>query len=316
MRLRTLALGALGAISLITLAGASAVYAMGQRPDYGWRPSGAPPTYQGARPLVLLDEGHNNASTAGLFGRYRAFADLLWADGYRVERRRGRLSPAALGDVDVLVIANAAGAPRAQFWGFNLPVPEQGDRASSAFTSAEVEAISGWVSRGGALLLVADHAPFGSAASSLAESFGITMHQGHTEIPGESPDPMLFDRTSGRLGTHPILEQGSRGGGRIERIQTFTGQSLDGPTEASALLLLPENAVEYVSGANDAFIEAPAGAAQAYALEFGQGRVVVLGEAAMITAQVSEGARFGMNAAENDNEQFALNVMHWLSGTD
>jgi hypothetical protein len=114
------------------------------------------------------------------------------------------------------------------------------------------------------------------------------------------------------LGTHPILEQGSHGG-RIERIQTLTGQSLDGPPQASALLLLPGNAVEYAPGENDTFVETPAGAAWAYALEFGRGRIVVLGEAAMITAQVSKGERFGMNAAENDNEQFARNAMHWLS---
>jgi hypothetical protein len=49
------------------------------------------------------------------------------------------------------------------------------------------------------------------------------------------------------------------------------------------------------------------------------GRVVVLGEAAMLSAQVArlpDGSeiKMGMNVAGNDNRQFALNVLHWLSG--
>jgi hypothetical protein len=43
--------------------------------------------------------------------------------------------------------------------------------------------------------------------------------------------------------------------------------------------------------------------------------VVVLGEAAMITAQIDQRQyRFGMNQPGIDNRQFALNVLHWLSG--
>jgi hypothetical protein len=62
--------------------------------------------------------------------------------------------------------------------------------------------------------------------------------------------------------------------------------------------------------------ESAAGRAQAIALRFGKGKVVVLGEAAMITAQVvgSNKLKFGMNRDGNDNKQLALNIMHWLSG--
>jgi hypothetical protein len=60
-----------------------------------------------------------------------------------------------------------------------------------------------------------------------------------------------------------------------------------------------------------------AGLAQGVALEFSKGRVVVLGEAAMLTSQVARsGGRvfhFGMSRASMDNRQLALNVMHWLS---
>ena len=62
------------------------------------------------------------------------------------------------------------------------------------------------------------------------------------------------------------------------------------------------------------------GRAQGIAMTFGQGRVVVLGEAAMLSAQVStrndppRTAPMGMNEPGNDNRQFVLNTLHWLSG--
>ena len=49
-------------------------------------------------------------------------------------------------------------------------------------------------------------------------------------------------------------------------------------------------------------------------MNYGSGRVVVLGEAAMLSAQIdAEGRAFGMNYPNIDNRQFALNIMHWLS---
>jgi len=55
--------------------------------------------------------------------------------------------------------------------------------------------------------------------------------------------------------------------------------------------------------------------AQGIALQHGKGRVVVLGEAAMLSAEVTtRGFRFGMSVTDTDNRQLALNIMHWLSG--
>jgi len=57
------------------------------------------------------------------------------------------------------------------------------------------------------------------------------------------------------------------------------------------------------------------GRAQGVAFELWRGRVVVLGEAAMLTAQVTgRGSRkFGMNWPNNDDRQLALNIVRWLS---
>jgi hypothetical protein len=57
------------------------------------------------------------------------------------------------------------------------------------------------------------------------------------------------------------------------------------------------------------------GRAQVIAKKFGKGRVVVVGEAAMMTAQLlGNGMKFGMNAPGTDDRQFVLNILHWLSG--
>ena len=55
-----------------------------------------------------------------------------------------------------------------------------------------------------------------------------------------------------------------------------------------------------------------AGWCQGAALELGKGRVVLLAEAAMITAQEDGGRRIGMSAPGNDNRRLLLNILNWL----
>ncbi len=211
------------------------------------------------------------------------------------------------------MVVNASGAPKPQAFGVNLPLAGGGDRAAPAFSAEEIHVVRTWVEAGGALLLVADHAPFGSASAGLAAAFGVRMHAGFTEVPGEISDPLLFSRENGRLGDHPILA-GAGGEGAVGRVLTFTGQSLDGPPQAAVLLRLPPDAVEHLpSGPGGAPSPQPAGPAQGLALTVGRGRVVVLGEAAMLTAQVDRRQPFGLSTPGSDNARFVLNVLHWLS---
>lgn len=58
-----------------------------------------------------------------------------------------------------------------------------------------------------------------------------------------------------------------------------------------------------------------AGHAQGIAFKFGKGRIVVMGEAGMLSAQLAgpRKMKFGMNRPGIDNRQLALNIMHWLS---
>lgn len=308
---RLLALSGAALLLLFVVFAAGTAWNEAQRADYGWDPGDGRPQFTSRHPRVLFDEGHNNASTAGLTGRYWPFGRLLRAEGFALERGHGRFTPERLARTEVLVVANASGAAKPQLFGINLPVKARGERRDPAFSATEVAAVREWVERGGALLLIADHAPFGESAAALAAAFGVTFHGGFVEVPDERSDPLLFSRANGRLGGHPIL-RGDRAGAGVERVMTFTGQSLDGPPGADVLLRLPPGAIEYVPSA-DSLAPQPAGTAQGIAFERGRGRVVVLGEAALATAQVHRRDHFGMNSPGNDNRRFVLNALRWLA---
>jgi hypothetical protein len=289
-----------------------AFFPVGQRADRAFDARVATPAYTARRPVVLFDEGHYNSHS--MTGGFAPFAKLLRSDGYELRKGRERFTPGSLKGVDVLVIVNAAGGSNPKLFGFNLVPLRKGSREAPAFTAEEIETVRRWVEGGGSLLLVADHYPFGSAASALASAFGVTMHAGIAEA-RDHADPndagsIAFSRRNALLADSAIAN-GRGPSERVERVLSFTGQSLDAPN-AVPLLALPPNAVEFVPPPPN-FKEQPAGPLQGAALQFGRGRVVVLGEAGMLTAQVSEGHRFGMNVAGTDNRQFVLNVMHWLS---
>ena len=277
-----------------------------QSPDLEFNTSVENPAYKREGPRVMFDEAHHNFHTAD--GRYKPFVDLLSNDGYRVIRNRQSFSKTTLSSYKVLVIANALGAEE-----------DDDDGADkSAFTDEEIQAVQDWVKGGGALLLIADHAPFGGAAAGLAKTFGVDMSKGYTFDPKNcvegSPTQLIFSRENKLLANHPIAE----GRGEKERlniVRSFTGQSLKGPEGSAAILLLSDTAIDRPNFNSQESVSA-AGRAQAVALKFGKGRVVVQGEAAMLSAQVSgpDKRTMGMNVPGNDDRQYVLNVLHWLSG--
>jgi hypothetical protein len=150
----------------------------------------------------------------------------------------------------------------------------------------------------------------------MADALGVTMLCGFAEVPKEYAHPsdlgsVIFTKDNGCLVEHPIT-RGRSESESLNCVMSFTGQSLNSST-GIPILALPDSSIEYVPPPPD-FQPVLAGEAQGYAIEFGNGRIVVLGEAGMLTAQVSgDGEKFGMNAPGLDNKQFALNIMHWLS---
>ncbi|MDM9385397.1 hypothetical protein QUB80_32605 [Chlorogloeopsis sp. ULAP01] len=268
------------------------------------------PAYTTTAPTVLFDEAHLNFHTTQ--GRYKPFVDLISNDGYRVAPNRQAFQTETLADSDILVIANASSQQEGQ----------------SAFREDECDVVRDWVHSGGSLLLIADHKPFGSAAEKLAAQFGIRMSDkftvdlSHYDRSSGVPSFLLFSRENKLLADHPIT-QGRNPQERINRIMTFTGQSLSIPSEGQSLLRLSDSAIdldERLRSAGDLRARQGVSAAQraqGVALPFGQGRVVMLGEAAMISAQLMQSREgtvlMGMNHPGIDNRQFALNMMHWLS---
>lgn len=111
------------------------------------------------------------------------------------------------------------------------------------------------------------------------------------------------------------MTRGRNASEQVNKIITFTGQSLKGPTSANAFLKLADTAMDLMPGPNAKPVSA-AGRAQGVAMKFGKGRVIVMGEAGMLSAQVvgPQKMPFGMNRPGIDNRQLALNIMHWLSG--
>ena len=187
--------------------------------------------------------------------------------------------------------------------------------ANSAFTDAECDAVRDWVGAGGSLLLITDHAPFGSAAECLAKRFGVDMSKGVTSDPANSEGgetSLVFSRKNHLLGDHPIT-RGRDDSERVNRVQTFTGQSLKGPDGSVADPQAGRHGGRPLG--DDGKPISAAGRAQGLAFAFGKGRVVVMGEAAELSAQlIGTEDRFGMNVPGIDNRQMALNIMHWLSG--
>jgi hypothetical protein len=292
-------------------------YNQSQHEDHGWDIVLHGITYREKHPRVVIDRAHYNAHTAR--GKYRPFAEMLRMDGCEVKNGTRKFSAGSLKKTDLLVIVNAAGAGHPTLMGINLPMSKEGKRENPAFSAKEIDAARTWVENGGSLLLIADHSPYGSASTSMAEAFGVHMHRGFTEIPNEKSDPMEFSLANKRLPDHPIVS-GTDSSTTVSLVYTFTGQSLDGPANATVLLALPENAVEYVPPPGDhegqvEMKEEKAGNAQGLAFDYGKGRVVILGEAAMLTAQVYKDDHFGMNTPGCDNQQFALNIVHWLMRT-
>jgi len=264
------------------------------------------PAYKREGPRVMFDEAHHNFYTTE--GRYKPFVDLMFNDGYRVIRNRQPFTKQRLDTYKILVIANALGA-------------EEDDDAGaddSAFNADEITAVYDWVKDGGSLLLIADHAPFGGAASALANKFGVDMSKGYTFDPENSvanlPTQLIFSRDNKLLASHPITE-GRNEKERVNLVRSFTGQSLKGPEGSAGILNLASTAFDR-PGFSAETSSSAAGRTQAVAFKLGKGRVVVQGEATMLSAQISgaDNHPMGMNVPGNDNRQYALNLMHWLSG--
>ena len=278
-----------------------------QSADPQFRPVVDNPAFTKNFPRVLFDEGHNNAETVN--GRYKPFADLLFSDGYHIVSNRKPFTKESLNTFKVLVIVNPLGAEDIDDEGADGP----------AFTPAECDVVANWVNGGGSVLLLVDPGHFASSAEILASKLEVELNKGHTTDPMNSdktandPTALIYSRENKLLLAHPITN-GRSEADRLDVVMTFMGQSLKGRAGSDVFLKLADTAVDNIG--SPAKSASAAGRAQGIAYRLGKGRVVVLGDAAMLSAQITGSDRrpFGMNTPDVDNRQLALNIMHWLSG--
>lgn len=312
-----------GALTLWTLLAAGTLPAQ-QVPDRDFRPPVPRPAYETAKgPRLCLDEAHHNFHT--LDDRFWAFGELARRDGFRVAPSREPITAAALAKCDLFVISNAQSS--ALDWNrYPTPTP-------SAFADAEIVAMQRWVEEGGRLLLIADHMPLAGAAMQLAAAFGARFTDGFAykaAPPGAMAEseqatrasPTLFTPGDGTLAAHPIT-RGRDSTERVTQVRSFTGQAfrVEGPGTAP-VMVLPQDFVSleprYAWQFDSTTKQRPVGGwLQGATRRIGRGRVAFFGEAAMFSAQVAgaEKRPMGMNAPlAEQNAQFALNTLHWLTG--
>jgi hypothetical protein len=280
-----------------------------QRIDPALARAVAAPAFAADRPVVAVDEAHGNAGAAS--GFFKPLADQLTRDGYRVVALTEPFAAGPLAAIDVLVVSAEASASASA----------TGQRPSGRIGDREGDLVRDWVRGGGSLLVAA-----GSSAGDLerlAERFGVEAGRGRVfdrVSGGVITTALEFSRSNGLLGEHPIL-RGRGHSERISRVRTLAGQSLGVPRGAAILLKLSGTAREAMTrndleaeefaarqeaGIAGSFSIPVAGRAQAIALSFGKGRLVVLGDPDLLSAA-------GSSTADADNGQFALNIVHWLS---
>lgn len=267
------------------------------------------PTYSTNKPKILFDEGHNNIHKTS--GTYKPFVTLIKNDGCEVTAIDKQITSEVLSDFDIYIIANARG---------------KGDlNDTPAFTGQECNSIKEWVSNGGSLLLITDHFPMGSAVEILADKFGVEMQKGivqdsvYHDKSSTDESQLEFSRENKLLGDCDITKG-------IDKVITFTGQSIKCKDSCISFLNLSDVAydmtakTEVLKDGDDTRVnvtfnnpQSAKGRSQGLALKYGKGKVIVLGEAAMLSAQLSrDNSKFGMNV-NSDNKKLALNIVHWLA---
>lgn len=291
--------------------------ACGQVPDKDFNPDVRHPAYDfGTGPVVCLDEGHHNFHT--LDGGFWAFGELLRRDGYVVESIRARFDETLLGHCAILVIANAQ--LEGEWDDYPYPTP-------SAFSAEEINAVQTWVSKGGALLLIADHMPLAGVSQELALAFGVEFNNGFAVAGFEDEskrdaafdEPTIFRLEDQTLAEH-VITAGRTPDETVSMVRSFTGQAFQVPDLATPILILPQNFISLMPKKAWQFDtetqRIPVGGwTQGAVMPYELGRAAFFGEAAMFTAQRSDLKPVGMNAPQAEqNAQFVLNLIHWLSG--
>ena len=179
-----------------------------------------------------------------------------------------------------------------------------------------------WIDQGGNLLLVADHMPFPGAIKQLSSRLGVEWYNGFV-IDSINWGMSNFSKSEGTLKNHSILN-GRIPDEKVNQVATYYGSGFK-IMDSTITGLFSFNNPDIVSyQTNESwkmYTDTPIVPSdqlfQAAVMNRGKGRVAFIGEASLFSAQLVGKNRnpVGINFQNDDqNLQFVLNLMHWLSG--
>jgi hypothetical protein len=309
--------------------------------DNGYSPRIAKPAYDAEGPIVLLDQAHRNLPlTQGL-------VRLLSADGYRVMPARSAFTYDALSKAKVLVIMNP-GVVRSR-----QPVdnPEPLFTEGEAAIIHDWVAGGGWLLFAAD---VSPLNAVTNDSSNVVRRFQVELSQDRVADPKfhdpsanpREPHGAVFSSENDTLSSHPILT-GRSADEQVKKVVLSGMNAIQkAPENAVPLLrcsektfLVRRDALQVREVEEAARSAAPPGpgpefkssiapssagpfphAPVAIAFTLGKGRVVVVSNGMFLSAAVRTAVFDGKTSTSNiglteaDNQQFALNIMHWLSG--
>lgn len=267
---------------------------------------------QNKGPRLLIDNAHHNFIVE--MGLIKPLEDVLESDGYSTYVDSSLFTKSYLSKFEIVVIT-----PAMPFkFGSKKEITTE-----ITFTNDELVALHEWVTMGGSLLILSEHAPIDKSMTSLLQKFGIQSSTGAVEdsincdytvkLPSYSTY-LKFNHENGLLNTtHPIIT-GSKLSERINNIETYTGCSLSGVGYENILKLATTATMKKWNGSSPSEL----GNSQCLAGKIGKGKVVALGDCNGFTAmyvnnKTGEKLSAGMQVEGYDWKQFVLNTFHWLT---
>jgi len=306
--------------------------------DESYSPGIKEPAYEKDGPVVLVDAGHRN------FAWQHGIFRLLTADGYQAKGLNGQFTFDALQQATVLVVAGP-GVMRSRK---DLESPQP------LFTEVEAATLHDWVPGGGRLVLAGSKEEIAVLLRRFDVEFsrGVVSDEKLVSPKSAQEDrDYKLDAGNGGLSQDGIIN-GRRPEEQVKAVllDSIATAIVKTPANARPLLRCSGNAMTYepdslqvrelkaVVAASVTAGKIPPDAASspapaqrktpvphvplAIAFAFGKGRVVVVPNSMMFTAMIRREVINGKKAetgrqiglTEADNQQFALNIMHWLSG--
>lgn len=267
---------------------------------------------KGYGPKILIDAGHHNFVVE--LGLNKPLFDVASSDGYQIKIDSMQFTKEYLSNYNIVFIW-----PAMPFkFGSKSQVTDE-----ITFTTDELNALHDWVSNGGSLLMLSEHAPIDKSVTPLFNKFGIQVSTGivvdslNSDTPIEMPDwkhsLLKFTSENGLLNKEHPITKGEKKNERVNNILTYGGVGLAGDGYTNILKLSSSAMTKKWNGTM------PSGTpnSQCLAGNVGKGKLVALGDCNGFTAMSLKSGGYklsaGMQVSGYDWKQFVLNTLHWLS---